>query len=87
MVSDIDATSAKNIIKLADLIPPHLLKPCIGIVCGSGLGMLAENIAERVIVPYSALEGFGESTGALTTTSNDKAQVKAWTTRGRGYLS
>ncbi|KAF8260161.1 nucleoside phosphorylase domain-containing protein [Lactarius quietus] len=34
----------------------------VGIVCGSGLGTLADSITERVIVPYSLLEGFGEST-------------------------
>lgn len=49
--------------KLAELLPTHLCGPRVGIVCGSGLGTLAESITERVIVPYSALEGFGQSTG------------------------
>jgi purine-nucleoside phosphorylase len=63
------AASAKNIVKLAELLPPRLRIPQVGIVCGSGLGTLAESITERVIVPYSTLEGFGESTGASVTTS------------------
>lgn len=33
-------------------------------MCGSGLGTLAESISQRVIVPYSVLEGFGQSSGA-----------------------
>jgi purine nucleoside phosphorylase len=57
------AASAKNIVTLADLLPAHLRNPRVGIVCGSGLGTLAKSITERVIVPYSTLEGFGESTG------------------------
>ncbi|KAI0251540.1 inosine guanosine and xanthosine phosphorylase family protein [Lactifluus subvellereus] len=61
-MADINATSAKNIVKLAELLPPHLRKPRVGIVCGSGLGTLAESIVERVLIPYSALEMFGEST-------------------------
>src|SRR6266404_7733716 len=75
MPSDTTTTSAKNIVKLAELLPAHLRSPQVGIVCGSGLGTLAESITERVIVPYSVLEGFGESTGACldtrTTTSTN----------------
>jgi hypothetical protein len=63
------AASTKNIVKLAELLPAHLRNPQVGIVCGSGLGTLAESITERVIIPYSTLEGFGESTGASVTTS------------------
>lgn len=63
MPSDTSALSARNIVKLAGLLPTHLRGPRVGIVCGSGLGTLAESITERVIVPYSALEGFGQSTG------------------------
>lgn len=64
MSSDTNAATAKNIAKLAELLPAHLRNPQVGIVCGSGLGTLAESITERVIVPYSALEGFVKSTGA-----------------------
>lgn len=64
MPSDTSILSAKNIVKLAELLPAPLRAPQVGIVCGSGLGTLAESITERIIVPYSALEGFAESTGA-----------------------
>jgi len=63
MSFDTDVVSAKNIATLAELLPVHLRNPQIGIVCGSGLGTLAECITERVVVPYKSLEGFGESTG------------------------
>ncbi|KAH9020375.1 nucleoside phosphorylase domain-containing protein [Lactarius hengduanensis] len=59
---DVNATSAENVARLVKLLPADLRTPRVGIVCGSGLGTLAEDITERVIVPYSALEGFGEST-------------------------
>ncbi|KAH9983121.1 hypothetical protein BJV77DRAFT_954694 [Russula vinacea] len=62
MPSDTSAASANNIVKLAELLPAHLRFPQVGIVCGSGLGTLAESITERIIVPYKTLEGFGEST-------------------------
>ncbi|KAI9438137.1 inosine guanosine and xanthosine phosphorylase family protein [Lactarius indigo] len=59
---DVNATSAENVARLVKLLPADLRTPRVGIVCGSGLGTLAESITERVIVPYSALQGFGEST-------------------------
>lgn len=59
---DVNAISAENIKRLVKLLPADLRTPRVGIVCGSGLGTLAESITERVIVPYSVLEGFGEST-------------------------
>ncbi|KAI0301467.1 nucleoside phosphorylase domain-containing protein [Russula brevipes] len=59
---DYNAASAKNLVKLAELLPADLRSPQVGIVCGSGLGKLVESITECVIVPYSLLEGFGEST-------------------------
>jgi purine-nucleoside phosphorylase len=67
MPSDTSTPSARNIVKLAELLPEHLRGPRVGIVCGSGLGTLAESITERVVVPYSALEGFGQSTGVFST--------------------
>ncbi len=49
---------------LAGLLPPHLLQPRVGIVCGSGLSTLASSLRDVHEVPYSALDGFGKSTGA-----------------------
>jgi purine-nucleoside phosphorylase len=42
---------------------PRLLKPRIGIVCGSGLSTLVSSLKDVVQLPYSQLQGFGESTG------------------------
>ena len=50
---------------LAALLPARLLKPRVGIVCGSGLSTLAASMRDVVEVPYSSLKGFGESTGAF----------------------
>ena len=60
---NVNATSAENIARLGKLLPAELCNPRIGIVCGSGLGTLAESITQRVIVPYRLLEGFGLSSG------------------------
>ena len=37
-------------------------KPLVGIVLGSGLGMLAEQIENPIVIPYSELPGFPVST-------------------------
>lgn len=51
---------------LARLVPEHLQKPCIGIVCGSGLSTLVSSLRDVTEVPYTALEGFAKSTGQST---------------------
>jgi hypothetical protein len=43
----------------------HLLKPRLGIVCGSGLSTLASHLHETFEIPYSSLAGFGQSHGEL----------------------
>ncbi|THH12763.1 hypothetical protein EW146_g7383 [Bondarzewia mesenterica] len=53
---------ASNIESLSKRLPPRLLAPRVGIVCGSGLSNLAESLRDVVLVPYSDLEGFGRST-------------------------
>ena len=47
---------------LAQLLPAKLLKPRVGIVCGSGLSTLAKSLREVVEVPYDKLAGFGQNT-------------------------
>jgi len=42
---------------------PRLQHPRIGIVCGSGLSTLVSSLKDVVLLPYSQLEGFGDSTG------------------------
>ncbi|KAH9944898.1 nucleoside phosphorylase domain-containing protein [Amylocystis lapponica] len=49
---------------LARILPPNLVKPRVGIVCGSGLSTLASSLRDPFEVPYTSLPGFGESTGA-----------------------
>ncbi|EJD01870.1 inosine guanosine and [Fomitiporia mediterranea MF3/22] len=43
-------------------LPPTLLAPKVGIVCGSGLSTLADSFHDPVLVQYADLEGFGTST-------------------------
>lgn len=38
-------------------------KPEIAIICGSGLGGLAELIQNKTVVPYSEIPNFPKSTG------------------------
>jgi purine-nucleoside phosphorylase len=39
------------------------IKPEIAIICGSGLGGLAELIVNKVVVPYADIPHFPKSTG------------------------
>lgn len=50
---------------LRSVLPEKLRRPQVGIVCGSGLHTLAAAFRDVVEVPYSALAGFGKSTGML----------------------
>ena len=45
------------------IVPEHLRTPRVGIVCGSGLSTLADSMRDVHQVPYTQLQGFGESTG------------------------
>lgn len=47
---------------LSKLLPAKLLKPRVGIVCGSGLSTLAKSLRDVVEVPYDRLPGFGINT-------------------------
>ena len=49
--------------KAVDLIQQKTaLKPKIGLVLGSGLGVLADTLENRVIIPYSQIPGWPQST-------------------------
>jgi purine-nucleoside phosphorylase len=49
--------------KAVAYIEPKLTeKPTIGLVLGSGLGVLADEIADPVVIPYSEIPGFTAST-------------------------
>ncbi|BGP41119.1 Purine nucleoside phosphorylase [Rhodotorula kratochvilovae] len=43
-------------------LPKDLRTPKVALVCGSGLQGLAEQLSDRVLVPYQDITGFGEST-------------------------
>ena len=40
----------------------HKIKPKIGLVLGSGLGEIADELEERVVIPYKNISGFPLST-------------------------
>ncbi len=40
-------------------------KPEIAIICGSGLGGLAELIVNKIVIPYSDIPHFPKSTGKI----------------------
>ena len=40
-------------------------KPEIAIICGSGLGGLAELITDKIVIPYTDIPHFPQSTGTL----------------------
>jgi len=60
--SDLPSTFTSTLLTIRSLLPPTLQSPRIGIVCGSGLSGLAGSIRDKVIIPYSDLDGFGTST-------------------------
>jgi hypothetical protein len=57
----------------------HLLKPRVGVVCGSGLSTLASQLRDKHEIPYSALPGFGKSTGLQPFCDRNKVQILKWT--------
>ncbi|CAG5025842.1 unnamed protein product [Parnassius apollo] len=44
------------------LLSRTTVRPCIGVICGSGMGSLAENIDEAVCIPYEEIPNFPIST-------------------------
>lgn len=43
--------------------------PKVGIICGSGLGTLADTIKEPQVIPYSSIPGFPTTHGRITHSS------------------
>lgn len=39
------------------------IKPEIAIICGSGLGGLAELVVDKIVIPYADIPHFPRSTG------------------------
>lgn len=48
-----------------NVVPPHLQYPNVAIICGSGLGGLADTIKSepRIELPYGSIPHFPRSTG------------------------
>jgi purine-nucleoside phosphorylase len=40
-------------------------KPLVAIICGSGLGEIADLVEEKIIIPYTEIPEFPRSTGKL----------------------
>jgi len=58
-----DPFSRASLQPIADYIQSHITSsPDIGIICGSGLGELANLVENPVILPYSSIPGFPVST-------------------------
>ena len=39
------------------------LRPTLGIICGSGLGDIADELESAQVIPYQEIDGFPECTG------------------------
>ena len=48
--------------------------PRVGIVLGSGLGALADQVEDPTFIPYAAIDGFPTSTAAWATRSRRKSR-------------
>ncbi len=56
--------SYEQVEKVVTFLKKRITKtPLAGIICGSGLGKLAERVEDAIIVPYTDIKEFPESTG------------------------
>uniref|UniRef100_A0A1I8ASU4 Purine nucleoside phosphorylase n=1 Tax=Steinernema glaseri TaxID=37863 RepID=A0A1I8ASU4_9BILA len=58
---EVDPRNYDHVVRVADTIASLInmeQKPTIGIICGSGLGELADRVTETQVVPYSKIPGF-----------------------------
>lgn len=62
LMSSQQPSFAATIDVLREQVPENLMRPVLGIVCGSGLHTLVSNLQESVLVAYDILPGFGQST-------------------------
>ena len=73
MASNIFAQATETVERLRLRLPLHLSKPRVAIVCGSGLGGLADVVnkdEESVDWAYKDVPGFSVSTGELSFDAN-----------------
>lgn len=63
-VLDREVCSYDEIQRIADgILAQTKCRPKIGIICGSGLGALADVVKEKTVIPYSSIQHFPVSTG------------------------
>ena len=61
-----DAYSSEKVKQSANFIKAKLTStPKIGIICGSGLSGIADQVTNQTVVPYKEIPSFVESTGTL----------------------
>lgn len=48
------------------LLAQATVRPLVGIVCGSGLGGLAHMLKDQLVIKYSDIPNFPQSTGEFT---------------------
>ncbi|KAK7505817.1 hypothetical protein BaRGS_00003088 [Batillaria attramentaria] len=60
---DREVLSYDEVKKIADsLLAQTPIRPKLGIICGSGLGALADIVEDRTVIPYEKIPGFPVST-------------------------
>lgn len=60
---------ADEIQRVADIVSAKTkIKPKLGIICGSGLGQIADELdpVTKEVIPYENIDGFPECTGILS---------------------
>ena len=65
MENNVSAYATEALQYIDGQLPPSLKRPKVGVVCGSGLGVLAEAVLPdpRHEMPYRAIPHFPQSTG------------------------
>ncbi|KAF9653637.1 inosine guanosine and xanthosine phosphorylase family protein [Thelephora ganbajun] len=61
-MTDAQLPFAAALESLAKCVPQNLIRPKVGIICGSGLSTLAASLTDTVYVPYGEIPGFLIST-------------------------
>lgn len=64
-----DEITYEDIVAIVDYLKSHCdIRPEVGVICGSGLGGLGDNLdhdSPRIVVPYDDIPKFPKTTGEL----------------------